>query len=372
MVMWMVIFITMFVFMIAGIIYLISRVCKTEVIKSIFGKSKAVQRIIATVVVLILAVISYLVIGSINTAIAIVHTLIIWIIIDIIVCIIEKKTHRKLNYNKVFTMAVLILVIYFGLGWYEAHHVVGTQYTVETSKNIEELRIVQLTDAHIGTTFDGEGFAKEMQKVQSENPDIVVITGDYVDDDTSKEDMARACEALGTLEITYGVYYVFGNHDKGYSNEDRGYGAEDLVRNLELNGVNVLQDETVLIGDSFYLIGRQDRSEESLSGKRATVEELVQNLDKEKYMIMLDHQPNDFDAQEKEEVDLVLSGHTHGGQFFPINYLGELTGENDMTYGLRKRENTTFIVSSGISDWAIKFKTGCKSEYVVVDIQPQS
>ncbi len=63
-----------------------------------------------------------------------------------------------------------------------------------------------------------------------------------------------------------------------------------------------------------------------------------------------------------------LSGHTHGGQMFPINILGELTGANDNTYGYEKRKNTEFIVTSGISCWAIKFKTGTRSEYVVLNI----
>ena len=71
---------------------------------------------------------------------------------------------------------------------------------------------------------------------------------------------------------------------------------------------------------------------------------------------------------EEAGVDLVLSGHTHGGQLLPVNYVGEWTGVNAKTYGLERRGKTDFVVTSGISDWAIQFKTGCKSEYVVIDI----
>ena len=99
------------------------------------------------------------------------------------------------------------------------------------------------------------------------------------------------------------------------------------------------------------------------------MQKLTENLDTSKYSIVLDHQPHDYDNQAAAKVDLVLSGHTHGGQFFPINYVGEWSGENDKTYGLETRDVTNFIVTSGISDWAIKFKTGCKSEYVVIDIE---
>lgn len=229
---------------------------------------------------------------------------------------------------------------------------------------------MQFADSHVGNTFSGKEFLKHVKAMQSEHPDIVVITGDYVDDGTSKKDMITACEALGTLKTTYGVYYVFGNHDKGYYDPaHRGYSGNDLITELEKNNVTVLQDETILLNDDFYLIGRQDRSEEQRSGLRASMAELTAGLDPDKYSIVLDHQPYDYDAQTKAGVDLVLSGHTHGGQLIPFNRMGERLGIDAKSYGLEKRSGTDFIVTSGISDWAIQFKTGCKSEYVVVDVK---
>ena len=182
--------------------------------------------------------------------------------------------------------------------------------------------------------------------------------------------MIQCCEALGKLKTNYGVYFSFGNHDKGYYDPSyRGYSGDDLIAELEKNNVNVLQDDTVLIDDRFYIIGRQDRSEEmEKGGHRASMEELTKDLDSSKFTVVMDHQPCDYDAQAASKVDLVLSGHTHGGQLIPINFLGTLIGGNDRTYGYEKREGTNFIVTSGISDWAIKFKTGCKSEYVVIDV----
>ena len=85
-------------------------------------------------------------------------------------------------------------------------------------------------------------------------------------------------------------------------------------------------------------------------------------------MIVLDHQPTDFEKQAESGVDLVLCGHTHGGQLFPITYAGEWFNINDRTYGHEKRNNTDFIVTSGISDWELAFKTGTKSEYVIIDV----
>ena len=104
-------------------------------------------------------------------------------------------------------------------------------------------------------------------------------------------------------------------------------------------------------------------------GRRLTMQELTKDLDPDKFSVVLDHQPNDYQNQTTAEVDLVLSGHTHGGQLFPLNKVGEWIGANDKTYGLEKRNKTNFIVTSGLSDWAIKFKTGTKSEFVVIDVK---
>ena len=143
-----------------------------------------------------------------------------------------------------------------------------------------------------------------------------------------------------------------------------------LVDELENDGIVVLSDETVLIDGRFYLIGRKDLSAvKEVRGSRLSMNDLTGSLDKNKYMIVLDHQPADFENQAKTEADLVLCGHTHGGQLFPFNQVGKWIGANDLVYGREKRNKTDFIVTSGISDWAIKFKTGTKSEFVIITIK---
>ena len=225
-------------------------------------------------------------------------------------------------------------------------------------------------DAHIGTTFDSEGLKKHLQKIQNKNPDLLFIIGDYVDDGTTKEQMVKATQYLGQMNTKYGIYFVLGNHDKGYyGNKHRGFSEQDLLDELKNNGIIVLRDEAILVKNSFYVIGRRDFSEIRERGnKRKTMDELVTPLDKNKYLIVLDHQPTDYKNQEKSAVDLVLSGHTHGGQLFPFNQIGKWIGANDLVYGHKKRNYTDFIVTSGISSWAIKFKTGTKSEFVIVKI----
>ena len=202
-----------------------------------------------------------------------------------------------------------------------------------------------------------------MERIQALAPDLVVLVGDFVDDDSDREDMIAACKALGELETPYGVYFVYGNHDEGYYHY-RNFSPQELREELEKNGVTILADETILLDDSLYLVGRKDRSDPG----RADMETLTAELDPEKYILVLDHQPNDYAAEAAAGADLVLSGHTHGGHIFPAGQIGLLMGANDAIYGLETRGSTSFIVTSGISGWAIPFKTGTFSEFVTIEL----
>ena len=225
-----------------------------------------------------------------------------------------------------------------------------------------------IADSHVGTTFDAEGFEEYTKRIAAENPDLVVFAGDFVDDSTSREDMVAACRALGNIPAF--VCFAYGNHDKGYYNS-RGYTPEELEEQLKNNGVMVLEDKTVSMLNQVCIIGRMDRNEgdrKNSTKKRMSMEEITKGIDQSQYIIVIDHQPNDYEAEAASGVDLVLSGHTHGGQLIPLGPIGRLMGANDAVYGKEVRGGTTFIVTSGISDWAIDYKTGTKSEYVVIDI----
>ena len=137
-----------------------------------------------------------------------------------------------------------------------------------------------------------------------------------------------------------------------------------VERNLRENNVAVLEDEVVPIAGNVVLCGRQDAGQRN----RMTMAELAENFGPDTFSVILDHQPNDYAAQAEAGADLVISGHTHGGQFIPINRVGELIGANDMTYGTATKGHTRFLITSGISDWAFQFKTGCISEYFVIDL----
>lgn len=308
----------------------------------------------------------FLYIDMINTVTVYLHLFVFLVLCDFIFFAIKKLTRKNISYGTFFISAILVTIIYLSYGYYLAHNVVQTNYTVYSNKDIgvNNFRIVQITDSHIGATMDGNDFIKYMKRINKTNPDIVVVTGDFIDDDTTYEDMIKGCRGLGSLKTKYGVYFVYGNHDKGYY-DYRTYNDDTLRKELKKNDVTILEDEKVHILNNIVLIGRND----SQTPARLTAKTLTKNIKKYNYIITLDHEPNDYDNEASAQMDLVISGHTHGGQLFPLTPVGELFGINDKTYGMEKRQNTTFIVSSGIGDWAIKFKTGTKSEYVVIDVK---
>ena len=362
----------------AGILYLVSRICRFPLIRSAAGGSRAKRILLSSALAAALCLALYFALGLVNFMICILHIAGIWLLTELASFIIRKirrtKNHLLSSENRSHlssypagVFAILLSAAYLAFGWYTAHHVVKTEYLVETGKDLggESLRIIMFADSHVGATFHADGFSKITKEMEALSPDLVVIVGDFIDDETSLEDMVGCCKALGELKTRYGTFFAYGNHDRGYRwPKYRGYGDYELRQELEKNGVQILQDKALLIDERFYLIGRED----AFIPGRADIAALTEGLDPEKYQIVLDHQPHDYDAEEKSRVDMVLSGHTHGGWLFPVNKLAEWNGTDDKTYGLEKRSDTTFIVTSGISEWALKFKTGTVSEYVVIDI----
>ena len=287
------------------------------------------------------------------------HLVVIWLVLYLII-------NKLFKFKKLFVIDVTSLVltiIYVFIGYYSATNVVVKNFDLVTDKDISNLKIVQITDSHIGSTMDGVKFSNYMDDINKLNPDIVVITGDFVDDDTKYNELIDACKGLSKLNAKYGVYYVFGNHDKAYF-DLREFNTDDLRRELLNNNVTILEDESVEVADNVVIVGRQDKTEED----RKSIISLTQDISKDKYIIVLDHQPNDFDNEVKAGADLVLSGHTHNGQIFPVGIFIRLVHMFDRVYGYEKRDNTNFIVSSGMGGWRVPFKTFSDSEYVVVNV----
>lgn len=361
--MFLALFIIMFIVLIIGFAYLLTRF--RHLVSHIYSPENKKGKILAWVYagIPLLGLIIWSFVSPYSGAIFCLHLLIFWLLTDLAAIIIRLVIKKPLVHGYRAVIALAITVIYMGVGYFLAHHVFETKYEIDTKKEIDPIRVVMFADSHVGAIFDGDGFAKYMEDIQKTSPDMVLISGDFVDDDSNKADLIKSCEALGKLQTTYGVFYVNGNHDKGYS-EYRDFSYDDMISELEKNNVIILEDE-IYEAEDFYIIGRKDE----IYKERKSVAELMDGLDPDKYTIVLDHRPNDYDSEVGAKCDLVLSGHTHGGQMFPIGQFAVLFGINDANYGLKTIGDSDFIVTSGLGDWAIPYKTFCIAEYCVIDIK---
>ncbi|MCR4625184.1 MAG: metallophosphoesterase [Lachnospiraceae bacterium] len=351
---------------VVGALYLVWTITKFPGIKKITKDKKVPKFLLSLAILAACFGIVCLTMSMINAVIVLIHFMLFRLIFGIAGFIIKKTRKKESSFYWQGWGAFGLCFVYLAIGYFLCNHVFVTTYDIETDKAVGNLKIVMFADSHVGTTFDGDGFKEQMERINAENPDLVLICGDLVDDGTDKENMQKTCDALSTINATYGVYYVYGNHDKGYYGANRrGYSPSTLEYSLLLGKVHVLEDKVREIADNIVIVGRADASNRG----RKSIEDLTKDIDPEKFIIVLNHQPTDYDNEAVSNADLVLSGHTHGGQFFPFTLFGNSFGGNDRAYGHETRNGTDFIVTSGIADWELKFKTGTKSEYVVINIK---
>ncbi len=191
-------------------------------------------------------------------------------------------------------------------------------------------------------------------------PDIVLLLGDIVDGEIGPVLRGDLLQYFTIPECNDGLYAITGNH------EFIG-GAARTIPYIESKGIRMLKDEIITIEGGIQLIGRLDRDSRRFYGKeRISLDELMKQVDTLKPVILLDHQPFHLDESVKYGVDLELSGHTHNGQMWPLNYVTEMIYE--LSYGYLKKGNTQFIVSSGYGLWGPRVRSGSRSEILLINI----
>jgi predicted MPP superfamily phosphohydrolase len=266
----------------------------------------------------------------------------------------------KNNSNYTLTLGLLIIAFVIGLlvyGTWNAKNIKVTSYQIHISKSagvLKQLYIVMISDLHLND-IGVKRRRKIIETVNRLHPELVLIPGDIVPPETNK----IAADFL-KIRSKYGVYACLGNHDY--------YGGDltNLVNQLQQAGMKVLRDSGVKVGDSFYIIGRDDKTYEGMSKKkRQALSNIMIGINRQLPVIMMDHQPIDIEEARNAGVDLQLSGHTHRGQFFPFNLITNKIFKID--YGYLKTGNLQVIVSSGAGTWGPPIRIGSSSE--VVDIK---
>ena len=278
-----------------------------------------------------------------------------------------KKLYASCALPLLITAAALVF------GYLNLHNVVATPYTVYTEKpiRVEGYRVIFISDVHYGVSVDGEELHRICAEIEKTAPDLVILGGDIIDDETSHSAVHEVFEAFASIDSRYGTFFVFGNHDRpmrGLPSEYSGqYTEKELLAVVEECGITVLRDSLYTVNGELTLAAREDQH----ASDRLSINALLSDADREDFLLTIDHQPTDYAQNGIAGTDLLLSGHTHGGQFFPLNLFMELFGINDAVYGVTEIDaDTTAIVSSGFACWGYPFKTAAPAEYLVIDILP--
>lgn len=264
-------------------------------------------------------------------------------------------------------------------GIFNARNIKVNEYSVTVNKSCgsdKHLKAVLVADMHMGYAIGVDHITNMVEKINQQNADIVIIAGDIFDNSYDGMDDPEGIKAqLKSIKSKYGVYAVYGNHDidekilMGFTFD---WGGKQLHNEKMTNfmkecNIKLINDESVLINDEFYLVGRRDTDKPGTEdGTRAEISELTKNLDKTKPIFVLSHEPDELQETADAGADIDFSGHTHDGQLFPGNLTIGLFWENQC--GMIKKDNMYSIVTSGVGVYGTFMRVGTDAEICSVDI----
>lgn len=264
-------------------------------------------------------------------------------------------------------------------GIFNARNIKVNEYSVTVNKSCgsdKHLKAVLVADLHMGYAIGVDHITNMVEKINQQDADIVIIAGDIFDNSYDGMDDPEGIKAqLKSIKSKYGVYAVYGNHDidekilMGFTFDWGGkqLNSEKMTNFMKECNIKLINDESVLINDEFYLVGRRDTDKPGTEdGTRAEITELTKDLDKAKPIFVLSHEPDELQKTADAGADIDFSGHTHDGQLFPGNLTIGLFWENPC--GMIKKDNMYSIVTSGVGVYGTFMRVGTDAEICSVDI----
>ncbi|WP_252254354.1 metallophosphoesterase [Clostridium sp. ZBS12] len=263
--------------------------------------------------------------------------------------------------KRIFITIILIPAICFGIFAYsiyvEPNLLSVKNIEINNSSNIKNedtIKIAQISDIHLGEYYTIDKLEKLVNKVNSQNADIIVFTGDLFDNVSKFEDTSKVTPILKKLNAKIGKYAIYGNHDYGG-------GAKNIYKNvMEDSGFKILVNDQANVkldsGKTISILGLDD----ALLGN-PDVEKTARNIKESNYNLVLLHEPDLSDKFVSYNIDLILAGHSHGGQV-KIPFLGEIVTPplaekyKDGLYNLNTQRNTQLYVNSGIGNTKMPFR----------------
>ncbi len=270
--------------------------------------------------------------------------------------------------------ALLFVTVMCLRGMVRANRIETTRYTVAGEKQAH-VKIALVADLHLGYSIGSHQMKEMVEKINAEEPDVVVIAGDIFDNEYDAiYEPDRVADLLAGLKSRYGTYACYGNHDldekilAGFTFETKEERVADrrFGEFLDRAKIHLLEDETVCIDDKFYLAGRKDPDRiRKTQETRDTPSKLLSGLNPSLPIFVIDHQPSELSEVAAAGADLDLGGHTHDGQLFPGNILTGMMWENSC--GIKKVGDMYSIVTSGVGLWGPPMRIGTKAEVVIID-----
>lgn len=307
-------------------------------------------------------------------------------VIDLIRWIYAKIKKDKYSDFRARTICtILIIVCTTGVSIYgiiNAKIVRTTEYTIEIDKdggNFDGMTIALFGDPQFGYNIGEHHLKQAVDIINSYDVDLVAIAGDIFDNQYSAiKDPDKLIELFNQIESKYGMYAVLGNHDVeepilcGFTFNDKDLSnkvaSQEMLEFIEKSNIKLLYDENVIINDSINLYGRADEERPNLGNTaRKTAEEIKEEIDTSKPLLILDHEPRDYDELEAIGTDLMMAGHTHDGQLWPTKIATDIIWTNP--YGLYVNNSFHAITTSGLGLFGPNMRVGTIAEVCIIHIK---
>jgi len=259
-------------------------------------------------------------------------------------------------------IVILITVGMVGYGTYNASQIRFVSYDIQTKKSLPaKIKIVLVSDLHLGAVNSEKNLSKIVRGINNLEPDIVCIAGDIFNNNINAiQNPSEAMAMLKSITAKYGVYACLGNHDGGKT-------FREMTRFLEQSNIKLLNDEYVTIDGRLVLTGRVDSRPiggfDGLERKKIADIKVPANTDLP--VVVMDHNPSNL-VQYGNEIDLLLSGHTHRGQMFPANLITKAIYINHYGRYQKDDNNPHVIVTSGAGTWGMPMRIGSNNEIVTI------
>ena len=271
-----------------------------------------------------------------------------------------EKLHRLL---RIFAPAALAGI--YMLALYNAYTPVVRHARIHIGKPLgRPVRVALASDTHLGVLFGARQLDKLAAIMRQEQPDIILLPGDLMDDNTEAYEAGHMQGSLKKLRAPLGVYATIGNHDVGYGARPQ---DQIITRALEDAGITVLTNRAVQIDGLFWVAGLPDQM---LGQGRHSARSVLDQADTAQPVFLMDHRPDDVLQHLALSVDMQVSGHTHNGQIFPANLI--VRRLSPLAYGHLEQNGRHAFTTSGYGFWGVPFRLGSQSEVWIIDITGSS